>query len=204
MKTKPSPRNKQAGGSMIDVLVIVVVVVGVLGIFLPAMARPKVNSQRIRCVNSLKQLGTGFRLWAADSDQIYPFTYLSTGASNNPGASIPEGWSEHPTNLWMLFQVAANDLSSPRILVCPSDSARFPAQDFNTNSASGYSSDSFSHPSKRNLAVSYFFGLNADESSPTRILAGTGTWIAIRNVRTRIRAATTSRASSVSARPTPK
>ncbi len=174
MKTNSRTRNRQAGASMIDVLVIVIVVVGVFVMLLLAFGRDaaRARAKRISCFNQLKSLSTGLRLWAGDNDGRYPFQYLATGATNSQGTPVPRGWSVHPTNLWMLFQVAANDLSIPRILVCPSDSARFPAQDFNTNSASGYSSDSFSHPSKRNLAVSYFFGINADEAFPTRMLGG--------------------------------
>jgi prepilin-type processing-associated H-X9-DG protein len=47
-----------------------------------------------------------------------------------------------------------------------------PALDFIPEAGTNYSSGSFSHPSKRNLALSYFLGLNADESSPSTMLAG--------------------------------
>jgi prepilin-type processing-associated H-X9-DG protein len=73
--------------------------------------------------------------------------------------------------MWSNFQFAANDLSSPRILVCPSDTDKFPALDFNPIPGSG-TTDSFMSPSKQNNAVSYFYTQGADESSPQRMLVG--------------------------------
>lgn len=56
------------------------------------------------------------------------------------------------------FQVASNELSSPKILVCPEDKGRVRALSFDQNF------------SNRNL--SYFVGLGADETSPQTVLSG--------------------------------
>jgi hypothetical protein len=69
-----------------------------------------------------------------------------------------------------LFQYAQNDISSPRILVCPSDTDKFPATDFLTGTGSGV--DSFFAPAKQNKALSFFYAAGADEGSPQRFLAG--------------------------------
>jgi hypothetical protein len=123
-------------------------------------------------VNNLKQVGTGFRLFANDEDGKYPLEYLSGGPANYPGSSLSAGWSHHPTNLWKLFRVTANDLPSPRILVCPADTARTPAIDFLPDTSREFSKDSFAHPSGRNLALSYFYALDVGKDHLSSLQIG--------------------------------
>ncbi len=155
MKPNQKSDRRKVGGTLVDVLVIVAVVAGVAMIILPMLARSNGRSSRIGCINAVKQVAMGLRLFANDNDSRYPDA--STNITSN-------------TELWKLFQLAQNDISSPRILVCPDDSERAPASDFLTGS--GSSSDSFAHPSRRNLALSYFYAAGADEAFPSRILIG--------------------------------
>ena len=137
-------------------LLLVVFVVGLLvAMLVPALLKSKARSSRVGCVNFVKQVAMGLRLFANDNGSRYP------DASTNIASS---------TELWKLFQLAQNDISSPHILVCPEDKERAPAADFLTGS--GSSSGSFAHPSKRNLALSYFYAAGADEGFPSRILIG--------------------------------
>jgi competence protein ComGC len=143
-----------------ELLVVIAVVVVLLVVLLPALARVTSRVSKQSCVNHMKQIGTGFRLWAYEHEQRYPFSHLSATYAGNA------------TNLWKLFQMAADDISSPRILVCPQDSERRPALDFLTETNAQFSSKSFSHPSKRHSALSYFYGLDGTESLPGMILIG--------------------------------
>lgn len=170
MKFRRTTPRYQSGGSMVELLVIVAVIVGVVTMILPSLRRTKCPAQRIACVNNLKSLGVGLRLFANDADGKYPFECFTTGSTNADVASIPGGWSHNPTNLWKVFQLAQNDISSPRVLICPADSARQPAVDFFSGPSS--SSNSFSHPTKRNNALSYFLALDAKEARPAMLLAG--------------------------------
>ena len=61
-------------------------------------------------------------------------------------------------NAWINFYVMSNQLSTPKVLHCPSDTDGFIA----TNSWSGLN----------NQNVSYFVGLNAGENDPQAILSG--------------------------------
>ena len=137
-------------------LLLVVFVVGLLvAMLVPALLKSKAHSSGPACINNVKQVSTGLRLFANDNDSRYPDAF--TNITSN-------------TELWKLFQFAQNDIGSPRVLVCPYDKERTSADDFLTGS--GSSSGSFAHPSKRNLALSYFYAAGADEGSPSRILVG--------------------------------
>jgi hypothetical protein len=56
----------------------------------------KARAERIQCVNNLKQVGLAFRIWAGDNNDKYPTSLV----------------------------VMSNELSTTKILVCPSDTAR--------------------------------------------------------------------------------
>lgn len=54
------------------------------------------EAERIQCVNNLKQIGLAFRIWAGDNNDKYPTSMV----------------------------VMSNELSTTKILICPSDKAR--------------------------------------------------------------------------------
>jgi hypothetical protein len=56
------------------------------------------RAARIQCVNNLKQIGLAFRVWGGDNNDKYPTSLV----------------------------VMSNELSTTKILVCPSDTARQP------------------------------------------------------------------------------
>ena len=139
-------------------LLLVVFIVGLLvATLVPAWLKSKARSSRISCVNNVKQVAMGLRLFANDNDSRYPDA--STNITSN-------------TELWKLFQLAQNDISSPRILICPLDTERLSAGDLLGETNPLFSSNSFAHPSKRNSALSYFYAAGADEGFPSRILVG--------------------------------
>jgi prepilin-type processing-associated H-X9-DG protein len=127
------------------------------------MARRQQRASRIGCSNNLKQIGLSFRLWAGDNADKMPMQVSVT----NGGAME---WME-AGNVWRIFMVMSNELSTPKILFCP--------QDENTNHIQAIAFGG-ANPPATHLAnyfrddnnVSYFVGMQADEVYPTRILAG--------------------------------
>jgi competence protein ComGC len=135
-------------------LVVVIAVLVVLGIFLiPALQRATQKSRSICCNCNLKQIGTAYRIWANDNgDQFPAFAPITNG-----------GWSNllYRTNAstyaWTNYVLMANELGqSPLVLVCPADE-RKPA-------------DSISNLANTNL--SYFVGVNANDTYPQSLLGG--------------------------------
>lgn len=75
-----------------------------VALMLPALSQAKSKAQRISCVSNLKQIGLAARLYANDHEGTFPADFA--------------GMSEF--------------LSSPKILVCPSDTDTVPASDWPT------------------------------------------------------------------------
>ena len=113
---------------IITVLVVVMVIPGAM--LLPALSRAKERAQRINCVNNLKQVGLGFRIWSADHDDQFPFNVSTNQAGTLELCSL--GSDGFDMNAVRHFQVLSNELSTPVILVCPADASRQRAVNFQT------------------------------------------------------------------------
>ncbi len=164
MRTGPIHRRLGAF-TMIELAVIVAIIALLATLLLPAMVKAKNRAMRIRCISMHKQLSMGLRLFANDAGG-YPFRFLSNPTKPVPGLTPLA--TNNPSELWKLLQVAANDISSPYMLVCPSDPARKQATSFDTNGVP----TEFAHPANRLNAISYFLSLDADEESPGNIQMG--------------------------------
>lgn len=115
---------------------------------LPALSKAKAKPSHGSCQNYLKQISISYITWAQDFGNRYPMSIPVTA-----GGTLE---SQVGSNMFRHLAVMSNILSNPRLLVCPSDD-RQSAQDF-------------AHMSNQN--ISYFIGLDADESRPTMWLAG--------------------------------
>ncbi len=136
--------------TLIEVLV-VVVITAVLGMTLLAMlASSRRKSSKIGCPAELKQIAIAYRIWEGDNNDRFPAR-----------VSVKQGGAMELAatgNVAAVFQVMSNELSTPKLLICPSDVRRHSATNF---------TDDFS-----NNNISYFAGLDADDKYSTSILAG--------------------------------
>jgi prepilin-type processing-associated H-X9-DG protein len=143
-----SRRFTQSAFTLVALLVIVAVLAILAAMLLPALAKAKTKSTRINCVNNLKQCGLAFRIWEGDNGDKLPMDVpLAKG-----------GTKEFDTgaDTFRHFQVMSNELSTPKILICPAD----------TRSVA----DNFARLKNQN--VSYFVGLEANDANPQRFLDG--------------------------------
>ena len=180
--------QKKVGAFTLIELLVVIAIIGILAsMLLPALGKAKAKANRIKCVNNQKQIGTGFRVFASDNGDLYP--YQCTGNSfigTLTGATV----SQANAVGWTIYQAMWNELQTPKILLCPSDRARATfnrTTDFNgaggapgtitANSLANASATPFVVGSiatgatdNKNNAVSYSSNFNADEARPLGVL----------------------------------
>ena len=152
--------------TLIDLLVFVGCLAVLAVIVLPALARRNHSCMRINCVNNLKQIGLSYRTWALDNQDKYPMQ-----------VSVTNGGTMELVNsgpAFVHYLVMSNELSTPKILICPQDG------DPNRTSATTFSQplgpQSGSIPPQvpftNDNYLSYFVGVDANQDLPNALLSG--------------------------------
>jgi competence protein ComGC len=136
--------------TLIELMVVVAVLLFLVAMFFPEIHRARPRAQRIRCVSNLKQIGLGFRTWALDHNGDYP---MRVAATNGGTMEVTD---TGPTYLHL--QTMSNELSTPVILLCPTDSRKKVATNF--------------LPDLNNSKISYFVSVTANETNPQMFLSG--------------------------------
>ena len=93
-----------------------------------ALAKAQENAQAIACVNNLKQLGLSVKVWALDNQDTFPQQVLEM----------------------------TNEMSTPKILVCPADTAHQAAADW-----AGWTTANMSYE---------YLAAGANDTEPQRVL----------------------------------
>lgn len=141
-------KNRKRGLTLIELLVVLAVLFIVVALILPGSRGGMVRVPRIQCVNNLKQVGLAFRIWEGDHGDNYP---MAVSETNGGSMEFITGLNE-----FRHFQVMSNEVSTPRVLICPSDS-----KDAATNWTDFGNSN-----------LSFFIGVDAAETNAAMILSG--------------------------------
>jgi prepilin-type N-terminal cleavage/methylation domain-containing protein len=140
---KKNPSRKIGAFTLIELLVVIAIIAILASMLLPALAKAKGKANKIKCVNNLRQVSVGMRVWAAGNNDAYPWELFRRYAITfrepaNPGTTYQIGnWNGNGNSsstktftadranntrvarAWTMFGIMSNELGSPKILHCP-------------------------------------------------------------------------------------
>jgi len=110
-------RSKSSGFSLVELLVVMGIIMVLVALLLPTLKKAKDNANRVACLNNLRQLGMGFRMYnqandgasptSACANQYEDFIYWEAGRNLNQGR--------------LVAYTSSSGLFDPRLYTCPSD-----------------------------------------------------------------------------------
>lgn len=118
-------------------LLVVIAIIGILAsLLMPALARAKGKVNRIKCLNNVKQLSTAFLSFSNDNNGRFPWQLTPNGQRSHFGDSYQE-------SLGAIFSIPSikKEISSPKILVSPSDPERHAQNEIIQSDWKTYSND---------------------------------------------------------------
>ncbi|MEI8292116.1 MAG: prepilin-type N-terminal cleavage/methylation domain-containing protein [Verrucomicrobiota bacterium] len=173
--------NKKAF-TLIELLVVIAIIAILAAMLLPALAAAKKKAQRISCVNNLKQVGLAFRIWEGDNQDKYPMAVTTNyGGAQDYLQYNKNNSGQAPTayNPGKVFQVMSNELSTPKVVYCPSDNYHIDGRGYATNFAdadflgtAGGAPPASATAYAAQCKISYFVGADAMEAEPQMVLTG--------------------------------
>ena len=171
-------KQQKKAFTLIELLVVIAIIAILAAMLLPALAAAKKKAQKISCVNNLKQVGLAFRIWEGDNGDKYPMSVSSTSG----GAQEWIQYGSTPTlaskglNPGMVFMVMSNELSTPKVAYCPSDSYwTTTPTNFNMTCINSAGGPNVAFPAAAQSSAgqfSYFVNGDALEADPQMIITG--------------------------------
>jgi len=152
----PRVSGRVTGFTLVELLCVISIIALLAALLLPALSKGKDRAKLAVCQNNLSEIGIAFHAFAHDHNSRFPMsTPLADGGTKE---LMQNGYLVNGQFYYAYrnFQVLADQLQTPRMLVCPTDT-REAATNFT---------------SFNNDYLSYFVGIGADYNQPDTVLAG--------------------------------
>lgn len=153
--------------TLIEMLVVIAIIGILASLLLPALARGKQKAQRIKCVNNLRQVGTGMFMFAQDNDDWLPWHNYAPPFSVR-AEHYGQNYKEDPGTLFA-GRGLKRELVTSKILWSPCDPVRAADHEIAADQWATYSArEGRPIPNK---AISYAIAKGGDVLRPTTLLA---------------------------------
>lgn len=150
--------NCRAGAfTLIELLCVMAIIALLASLLLPVLSKGKSRARRIQCVNQLMEQGHAFHAYLHDHSDRFPMQVSMSEGGSLEFVQNGERVAGEFYFSYRHFQSISNELATPKILACPADLGRPPADNFT---------------SFNNEHLSYFVGVKAEFARPVSILAG--------------------------------
>jgi prepilin-type N-terminal cleavage/methylation domain-containing protein/prepilin-type processing-associated H-X9-DG protein len=135
---RPRGNRSHSGGrfqasafTLIELLVVIAIIAILAGLLLPALGRAKAKAQGVHCMNNLKQVTLGWKMYADDNASLFPPNQESQVAASTSAGWV-KGWLDYngasdDTNVSYLvdgqYAMLGPYLKSPGVYKCPADNS---------------------------------------------------------------------------------
>ncbi|MBL9170062.1 MAG: hypothetical protein JNN07_20175 [Verrucomicrobiales bacterium] len=158
--------TRETGFSRVGLLLVLAVVFALAGMGLSKLDRARVRAARISCVGNGKHVGLAFRIWSNDHEEQFPWARHQKDGGCVPNSSaVGEAFGE----IVDAFRCLSNELTVPKVLVCPDDPVRIKSASFDPQAPAPFGGKP---PAVETKNLSYVAGWDADETRAQGVLSG--------------------------------